>query len=103
MVDQSESQATSAALFQGKIDPDLEECVDEGLLVFAEVDGSQSDALDDSFDRGAISLGSGKEHVGRSVREDRIGHVLASERVEGTGVAHAGGKCGPAVGDGCPI
>jgi hypothetical protein len=67
-------------LAYGKSDPDLEQRVGEDLLVLAEVDGSQSDALDDSFNGGAIGFRGGEEHVRRPVGEDRVGHVRALER-----------------------
>ena len=95
-----EREAASAALFDGERDPDLEERVNESFLVFAEVDRAESDACDDSFDGGAISLRGGEEHVGGPVREDRVGHVLAAEGIERTRVSDAGRKRGPAVGDG---
>lgn len=97
VVDESEREAAPAALLDSKRDPNLEERINEGFLVFAEIDRAQSDACDDSFDRGAISLGSGEEHVGGPICEDGVGHVLAAEGIERTRVSDAGRKSGPAV------
>lgn len=100
MVNQSERQAPSTTLCDRESYPDLEQRVDQGFLVFAEVDGSQADVFDDRFDGHAIYLRGGEEHVRGPVREDRVGQVLTSKRVEGTGVSDIGGKRCPAVGNG---
>jgi hypothetical protein len=71
VVDESERKAASAALFEGQNDPDLEERVNEGFLVFAEVDRSQPDVCDDRFDCGAIGCRSAVHHDARAGRPFR--------------------------------
>ena len=54
VVDQSECETASSALFDRKRNPELEERVDEQLLVFAQVDRTESNIDDDCLHRVAV-------------------------------------------------
>ena len=67
MLDQSQRQAPAPPLLQRQSDPDLEESIDECLLVLPEVNGSQTNPLDNGFSQTAVGFGTRREHVRRPV------------------------------------
>src|SRR5579864_8972241 len=84
---QTESKSATPALLHGKGDPKTEEAVDDRLFVYPHVNRAQPNALDNRFDGLSVGLDGRKEHVGRTVIEDRIGHVLAAQRIECSGIS----------------